>query len=759
MSRVRRADASGPTGSDRDDAAAPMGDSDDVARSPRASAAQHEDCLRGVSVVQVGQRVAVAVCGHVLHELGADVVVVDGAVDGVAAVTRPGDREVFDLGKRRHAPSPTGADEALAHLARGADVLLLAPDATDASAWDRWVSDHQVRCDVTAFGIDAIGTMPELTEFEIQAISGLVETTGFPGEPPTPIHIPIVEIMTGLYAATGTILALRARRPSGRGQRIDMALFDNAFASLSTFLSRVLTGGPSLGRIGNMHPSAAPWNAYPTRDGEVLVCAGSDAQWARLSATVGRPEVAADPEFRTQSERVAHHERIDAIVAAWTASRTADECVELLSAQGVAASRVVPIDRYPSEANLAHRGIVRRVADAAEGTEHFVAAWPIRTDRGDAAAARPQDDDASRVRNAVGETSVLPLGGVRVVEIGHYTTAPLIARHCASLGAEVVKVEPLGGESTRKWPPLQGGESIFFRSNNADKLDICLDLKAPDDAATLRALLADADVLVENLKPGSLAKLGLSREALRALNPRLVYCSITGFGVDSIYAGRPAFDTVVQAASGFMDAVGGDGPAVKSGISAADILGAQFGLIAVIAALESRERDGAGASIDLSMQDVAAWATQTAWNGRKSSEDVWVGRCADGYVLAQPSPGAALRPDEVESLVSPLSRRDAVDALRGAGIRAAPVLSVRESVDLPHSRRRGLWTIAHADGFEWPLLASPIRLCRSVPLTGRPASLLDADRAAVLEMLRRDDRRAAGRDGAATALATPQHSL
>jgi crotonobetainyl-CoA:carnitine CoA-transferase CaiB-like acyl-CoA transferase len=122
-------------------------------------------------------------------------------------------------------------------------------------------------------------------------------------------------------------------------------------------------------------------------------------------------------------------------------------------------------------------------------------------------------------------------------------------------------------------------------------------------------------MLVENLKPGALARLGFDTARLAALNPRLIHCAISGFGIDSFYPERPAFDSVVQAMSGLMDATRGDGVPYKAGISIADIGGGQFALVALLAALLQRDRDGRGLEIDLSMQDAAAWIGQAAWNG------------------------------------------------------------------------------------------------------------------------------------------------
>src|SRR5262249_18924365 len=143
----------------------------------------------------------------------------------------------------------------------------------------------------------------------------------------------------------------------------------------------------------------------------------------------------------------------------------------------------------------------------------------------------------------------LPLDGVRIIEIGHYTTAPLSARHLASLGADVIKVEPPAGETVRAWSPVKNGTGYFFTYTTSSKRSLTLDLETEHGLAILRDLIACSDVLLENLKPGALAKRGCSAADIERINPRIVYCAISGFGADSIYSGRPAFDSVIQAMS------------------------------------------------------------------------------------------------------------------------------------------------------------------------------------------------------------------
>jgi crotonobetainyl-CoA:carnitine CoA-transferase CaiB-like acyl-CoA transferase len=245
--------------------------------------------------------------------------------------------------------------------------------------------------------------------------------------------------------------------------------------------------------------------------------------------------------------------------------------------------------------------------------------------------------------------------------------------------------------------------------NNANKRSCALDLKADDGRRVLRALLAEGDVLLENMKPGSLARLGFGWEELSRLNGRLIYCPISGFGLDSAYPGRPAFDTVVQAMSGLMDLTRADGTPTKLGISVCDISGGIAALFSILTALTARQQTGQGRLVDLSMQDVAVWMTQAAWNEQAREPHV-VLACADGYVVA----ATAADPAATGDLVA-MPRLAAVAALAERGIAAAPVRSVEEIAKDERIVGAGaVETVRGRDDVMWPLFGSVFRFS-SIP--------------------------------------------
>lgn len=206
--------------------------------------------------------------------------------------------------------------------------------------------------------------------------------------------------------------------------------------------------------------------------------------------------------------------------------------------------------------------------------------------------------------------SAQALAGIRVLDLSRVLAGPFCTQMLADLGAEVCKVEAPGGDDTRRWgPPFQHGESAYFLSANRGKKSVAINLKDSRGADLVRRLAARADVLVENFKHGDLQRYGLDYAALRQVNPRLVYASITGFGQTGPRAREPGYDAVLQALAGVMSVTGeSDGAPVKVGVAWIDVLTGMTAAIGILAALHERGRSGEGQHIDLGLYDVAMMA-------------------------------------------------------------------------------------------------------------------------------------------------------
>ncbi|EZP80196.1 CaiB/BaiF family protein [Novosphingobium resinovorum] len=198
-----------------------------------------------------------------------------------------------------------------------------------------------------------------------------------------------------------------------------------------------------------------------------------------------------------------------------------------------------------------------------------------------------------------------PLAGVRVIDFTRVLAGPAASLALADLGAEVFKIEPPGtGDETRSFPPIRDGESHYYLAVNRGKKSIVVDLKTPEGLALVKDLAAQCDVLVENYRPGVMERLGLGWEELHAINPRLIYCSISGYGQTGPLRDRPSFDIVLQAMSGALSMNGEAGSLpTKLGIPLGDLVGGINGPIGILSALYERERTGLGRHIDVSLMD------------------------------------------------------------------------------------------------------------------------------------------------------------
>lgn len=246
-----------------------------------------------------------------------------------------------------------------------------------------------------------------------------------------------------------------------------------------------------------------------------------------------------------------------------------------------------------------------------------------------------------------------PLDGIRVVELARILAGPWAGQTLSDLGAEVIKVEAPEGDDTRRWGPpfvTQGDDTsaAYFYATNRGKKSVTCDFRTIEGQKMVRALVAEADVLIENFKVGGLAKYGLDYDSLRQINPKLIYCSITGFGQTGPYAHRAGYDFIIQGMSGLMSVTGEpEGQPQKVGVAVTDIFTGVYSATAILAALVQRGRTGVGQHIDMALLDVATsimanqalnyLTTGTApgmmGNAHPNLAPYAVFDCADGWII------------------------------------------------------------------------------------------------------------------------------
>jgi len=352
------------------------------------------------------------------------------------------------------------------------------------------------------------------------------------------------------------------------------------------------------------------------------------------------------------------------------------------------------------------------------------------------------------------------LAGLRVVDQTQVMAGPFCSMLLADLGADVIKVEPPGGEDTR-WtgPTLPSGEAAAFLAVNRNKRGLLLDLKQPEGVAILKRLAATADVLVENYRPGVARRLGVDYETLRALNPRLVYCSISGFGQTGPYAGRGGYDLIAQGMSGIMSVTGTEGgPPVKVGVPVTDLGAGLFAVVGILAALRARRRTGRGQLVDTSLFEaglaLSVWETAEYWfTGRTPAPKGTAHRMSAPYQAFRASDGsftvgasnsrlwprfaallgldALTRDPRFETVASRLAHRAELERLveavtttrpraywlarcEAAGIPAGPIYTIPEALADPHAVARGMVVeLPHPTLGRVKSLGNPVKLSRT----------------------------------------------
>ena len=374
-----------------------------------------------------------------------------------------------------------------------------------------------------------------------------------------------------------------------------------------------------------------------------------------------------------------------------------------------------------------------------------------------------------------------PLNGTLVVDLTRVLAGPYCTMVLADLGARVVKVEvPEHGDDSRQIGPWLDGRSAYFMSLNRGKESIALDLKSPADRGVFERLLAEADVLIENYRPGTMDRLGYSWERLHGICPRLVYAAVSGFGRTGPYAPRPAYDMVVQGMGGVVSLTGHPGsPPTRVGTSVGDIAAGLFAAIGICAALKEREHTGAGRMVDVGMLDcqvailenaIARYAATGEVPGPLGARHPTITpfdsfATADGHVvIAAGNDGlfrrlceAIDRPDLSEdgrfasnaertahaadlkaALESTLRRRETghwLATLEAAGVPCGPINDVAAVVRDPHVLARNMIVeVEDADGFR--VAGNPIKLSDTPdPRRRGPAPDLDSGREGILREL------------------------
>jgi crotonobetainyl-CoA:carnitine CoA-transferase CaiB-like acyl-CoA transferase len=374
-----------------------------------------------------------------------------------------------------------------------------------------------------------------------------------------------------------------------------------------------------------------------------------------------------------------------------------------------------------------------------------------------------------------------PLEGLRVIDVTQAMAAPFCTMNLGDMGADVVKVEPPGGEDMRRSSVGKNGHAGTFLTMNRSKRGIVVDLKRPEGVAIIHRLVKTADVFVQNYRPGAARRLGVDWDDLHALNRRLVYCSISGFGATGPYAPRGGYDLIAQGMSGIMSVTGDEGGSpAKSGVPISDLAAGLFGAYGILCALEARERTGEGQLVDTSLLEAAlaltAWESSEYWvtgqaprplgSAHRLAAPYQALRAGDGWFtvganndeLFEALCRALERPDlardprfagsrerlrnraaliaEIDKTTSSGTRAHWLQRLDAAGVPAGPINSYPEALADPHTLARQMVVdLVHPGAGPVKALGVPVKLSETPGAVDRPAPLLGQDTAAILTEL------------------------
>ncbi len=371
-----------------------------------------------------------------------------------------------------------------------------------------------------------------------------------------------------------------------------------------------------------------------------------------------------------------------------------------------------------------------------------------------------------------------PLQGIKVLDLTQAMAGPIATMLLGDLGAEIIKIEPPSGDQTRSWaPPFINGISAYFLSVNRNKQSISLDLKSPKGQEILKKLAAEADILIENFRPGTLDRLGLSYGEAQKLNPKLIYCSLSGYGQDGPQKDWPGYDLTVLASSGLLSLNGEEGRTpIKFGVPIADIVSGLFANNAILSALYERTGSGKGQHIDMSMLDAnflilthqAFNYFATGKNPRKlgsahssiapyqvfrtgdsfiaiavGTEKLWKVFCSsigredltNHELFSENTKRVQNRDRLVEELEKTFSRKttsELFQSLLKAGIPAAPINTVEEAINSPQIRARGMVSTMDTPYGKIPVTGTPFKMSRTPGKVSKAPPQLGEDSESIL---------------------------
>jgi crotonobetainyl-CoA:carnitine CoA-transferase CaiB-like acyl-CoA transferase len=593
--------------------------------------------LDGLRVLDLSAIVMGPFATQVLGDLGADVIKVEppegDALRSNGPARNAGMSALFlhtNRNKRSvvlDLKSGSGRDALLA-LVRTADVLVHSnrEDAMRRLSLTvedlRRVNPRLVVCAIAGYGDDGVYAGRPALDDLVQAQAALPSLTGKVSGVMHYVPMFLARICA-LFAVQAIVAALLQRERSHAGSEIQVPLFETlAHLVLSDHLYG-RTFEPPIGEAGYVRALTPERRPYTTSDGFLCANIYNDTHWKRFCDVVGAPELKSDPRFVDMQARTRHFDALCAFITRNLATRTTAEWVRILDAADIPAMPLHSLQSLMQDRHLRESGFLRVIRHPTEGpvlNPGIPTRWSAS--QPDVRRHAPRlgehtDEVLAQVDRLAAPADVPPataarrepaLKGVRVLDLTSVVFGPYATLLLAEQGADVIKIEAPKGDAMRSNGPARNrGMSAMFLNGNRGKRSVVLDLKRPAGRDALLRLLRTADVLVFNVRPKAMARLGLSYEAVAAANPRIIYCSATGYGEAGPFAGKPAYDELIQGVSAIPSLereIGGRPQYCPMLIS--DRTAGLTLLYSVLAALYHRQRTGLGQSVEVAMFETMA---------------------------------------------------------------------------------------------------------------------------------------------------------
>lgn len=604
--------------------------------------------LEGVRVLELAQTAAGAVCTLFLSDFGAEVIRIEPPRAGDLDETEKCVRAAEDRGKQAVVLDLKDSRdrERFRDLCRTADAVVedYLPGTLErlGITWDTLRADRPsvVYTSITGYGQDGPYASRPASDPEIQAESGLMSITGPRGKDPVCCGADIAYYMAAMTGCIGTLTALISARQTGRGRRVDVSEMDTAVLCLENQMAVYLKDGKVPKPMGNSYDLFAPVGVYQSRDQkEFMLSVGTDRQWGILCKALEKPEWIEDPDYVSNVRRVEHIERLDRELRSEFEKYDREELARKFVASNCVYGNINDLKAVEEHPQIRHRKMIVR-AVYPDGTAYRVPGNPIwmsgverqmeypvelprrkneiLEDTAAGSGGEPVPEAKAESSGAEPRTDgKLPLQGIRILDFSQFLSGPLCTLLLSDFGAEVIKIEnPPLGDNTRYGPYIEREVSSHYAMRNRGKKSIVLNMKNREHRDLFLKMVKTADAVVDNYKPGTMEKFGITYDLLREINPRIVFTSISGYGQDGPYASHAAFDQPVQAESGVMSITGEQGgEPVKCGASIGDVTGGLAACIGTLMGIYDAKTSGQGRQIDVSMMDALVFGM-----GRQFSE-------------------------------------------------------------------------------------------------------------------------------------------